>query len=158
MPLFLKHSNLEMVQLLGQSSIIGFSLNEGVVLKWTVNTHDYANILRQVYSMADLPVGGSSIHKDCSPSWIAQFEKSVQEVQETIAMWVDPFAEGTESDDSLNISSGVVAPPNVKKDLIRAHSVGGAEFDHYPHMSIKPVNWVTGLHRVGALWVKQTHR
>ena len=90
--------------------------------------------------MADLPVDGTSIHKDCSPSRIARCEKSVQEVQETIASWVDPFAEGTESDDLLNISSGVVAPPNVKKDLMHARTVGEEEFQKFVENRLKTSN------------------
>ena len=108
-----------------KGGIIGFSKKPSAVQRWIINAPQGANITRNMLAMAGMEDSADDVHvhKEGNPKRRAKDEKAVQAVVSLILGWKNPFT-CAEDEPMSNISSGLVAPSPVSKDLLSAFSIG----------------------------------
>ena len=108
-----------------KGGIVGFSQKPGAVQQWIVNAHQRADVTRNVLAMAGMEdsVEDVHVHKEAKPTRRAKDEQAVLAVVNVVLGWKNPFL-CAEDEPMSNISSGLVAPPNVSNDLLSAFTQG----------------------------------
>ena len=101
-----------------KGGIIGFSQKPSAVHQWIINAHQRADVTRNVLAMARMEDSADDVHvhKEGDRKRRAKDEKAVQAVVSLILGWKNPFT-CAEDEPMSNISSGLVAPSPVSKDL-----------------------------------------
>jgi len=103
----------------------GFSMKHGTVSRYYLTAEHRAEALRQLREL--IFIQSSSGHQDLQRSRISKDEADVKAVQEMLeSNWMNPFDEGYS--DLVSISTGLIAPPDVCKDLLSAQEKGEEAF------------------------------
>lgn len=107
----------------------GFSLKPGAVRKYYITQEYRSQYLRQLREMT----GGSSsklTHPDLQTERQKKDERDVEALTDMMEnSWLNPMS--PEEEDLLSLSTGTVAPPEVSRDLLRAHAVGEAAYQEF---------------------------
>ena len=100
----------------------GFSLKPGAVAKYYMTTEyriDYLRKLRDTINQGNL----TQICK-------VQESRRMRDVQSLVDLmeneWLNPMC--PEESDLIRLSTGVVAPPNITNDLLRAYEIGELQY------------------------------
>ena len=113
-----------------KGGVIGSSLRCGAVQRWIATAHDRAAITAACHSLAGISKESdrSKRHKDLTR--IKRDEDDVQSVIGTLECWSNPFEA---SSCVVNISSGIMAPPDVANDLLQAYQIGSTHAEKSVH-------------------------
>eukprot|EP00794_Sanderia_malayensis_P014792 gene14792-16327_t len=110
-----------------QRGITGYSTTSGTVQRWVLTSHCAAKALGKLESMVYINDSPSTT-KDLGASRVAFDEAAVCRVYDIFSTWGNPF----EFNESLfNIASGLVASPDVSRDLLNAGSCGEAALQRF---------------------------
>ena len=99
----------------------GLTLNKGAVNRWLLSHHHRAVIAKECQRMAGKD-DADRTRKDLDQSQIERDENVICNIIATIQSMASPFEHA--GDDLINISSGCVAPEEVKSDLMCAFRIG----------------------------------
>ena len=109
----------------------GFSLRPGAMAKFYLTSEYRSTFLNQLKSYVGQD-RSKLFHTDLPQSRIRKQETDVQSVVEIMENdWLNPFIPGEV--DILRISTGVTAPPEVSKNLLKARSIGKDAYQHFCH-------------------------
>jgi len=102
----------------------GFSLNTSAVARYYLSAEFRSVVLRQIRQLTDGDEGERKVsHPDLGNRRMQKDERDVQAVSQLLqTSWVHPFAR--EDTQISSLSTGIIVPDGVKKDLIRAEQVG----------------------------------
>ena len=105
----------------------GFSLKHGAVARYYVTADDKKECLRLLRAMVNSE-NASSLHHDLQKTRIERGEDDVKKVLQMFeSTWKDPF----EDQDLVNVSTGMIATPDVVNDLLNAYEKGKAAYDQF---------------------------
>lgn len=106
-----------------RGGLTGITLNKAAVKRWTLSHPARAAITNACYRMS---LNTSERHPglyEAGPAKIRSDEEAIQSVMETFTGFFNPFT-GESGHDIFSISSGKVAPENVRSDLTTAFNRG----------------------------------
>ena len=101
--------------------IVGFSLNKIATERWILTAHDRAAITQSCMAMAGLEKSEERSHKEASLPRIKKDFECVRRIQGYLEDDCNPFRV---SEDLVHLTSGVVAPDDVRVDLLDAREKG----------------------------------
>lgn len=105
----------------GPSGTIKFSTRQAAVQRYYLVSDARANFLQMLRVVTDSSFKSSIKHPDLSPSRIQKDEGHVSLMTDILSNeWTDPFNES----DLVNIASGILAPKEVRNDLLTAYEKG----------------------------------
>lgn len=107
----------------------GFSLNPGAVRRYYLNAEYRSMFLRQLRAI--LGIESSSLnHQDLQSTRIKKDESNVKAGIDMIQnSLINPFK--SEDDSLVSLSTGTLAPADVTKDLVSAHSTGEKAYQEF---------------------------
>ena len=94
----------------------------GAFERWILAQPDRSAVTRQCEALAGLGDETQQQHKECELSHMKQHTRAVLKLTSTIDNMVNPFSSDMEG--LVSISSGMVANPDVSRDLTTAHEQG----------------------------------
>ncbi len=100
------------------TGLIGFSTNHGAVIRWLFTQHECSAITNKCKEMAGKESQARS-RKDLDQTRARCDEQDVEAVGNTIRSMVNPFE--VEGNESIHLSSGVVASNKIQQDLLEAY-------------------------------------
>lgn len=106
-----------------KGGIVGFSLKKPAVQRWMLTAHARAGFVDKCRQMIAMSGNDQNMHKESGSKRLEKDEEAVIKVMETIRNWRNPF---DSSEDLSSISSGCVASPSVRNDLLMAKEKGKA--------------------------------
>ena len=106
----------------------GFSLNVGAVTRYYLTAEFRSTCMRKLREMVKICTPGVT-HVDLEPSRIKRDEKDVQTITELLEEnWINPFSG---SPDLAVLSTGSVAPPEIRNDILHAEEIGEAAYTSF---------------------------
>ena len=102
------------------TGITNFSLDRAAVHRWILSQNERAAITRQCQTLAGSH-SESRRRKDLDTARTIRDERHIQNLMSTITSMMDPFDPKA---DLVSISSGIIASPTVKHDLLNAYETG----------------------------------
>ena len=103
-----------------KGGVIGFSLKPSAVQRWVVTAHERAAIAQAGRQLTGMDNTNPN-HGESGRSAVDRHETSVDNLLSLLKSWQDPFCD---SDNLINIASGVAANDDVQRDLINALEIG----------------------------------
>ncbi|KAK4325083.1 hypothetical protein Pmani_004239 [Petrolisthes manimaculis] len=107
----------------------GFSLKSGTVSKYYITQEYRSRYLRQLREMT----GGSSsrlTYPDLQTERKKKYERDVEALTDLMEnTWLNPMC--PDEEDLVSLSTDIVSPPEVNRDLLRAHTVGEAAYQEF---------------------------
>ena len=111
-----------------KGGITGITMNKSAVNRWILSHHERAAISSVCKVMAG-QAGRERSRKDLDQAAITRDSSAVSNITNTIEIMTDPFT--FEGEYLINISSGVVAPNDVRDDLLQAYTLGKSVCDKF---------------------------
>lgn len=112
----------------------GLTLNKGAVNRWLLSHHQRAGIAKECQHMAGKDIMGRP-RKDLDQTRIDRDENAIKSIVSTIQSMVNPFEH--RGDDLISISSGFIAPAQVKSDLSEAYRKGSEAASQFINSRLK---------------------
>ena len=107
--------------------ITGFCLKADTIMRWTLNASYRAKLRKCLYSQLNYSPA-CYLHKDLSPSCILQDE---QDMQAIIGVAQTLFVSPCSKSELACISNNMIAPKEVKDDLLSAEEKGSAAMKEF---------------------------
>ena len=107
----------------------GFSLKAGAVAKYYLTAEYRAEYLKALRIIKDKDSSKMS-HPDTHMPRTKKDERDIQSVKDLLEnSWVNPMC--PDEQDIVNLSTGTIATPDVKKDLHGAHQSGESQYHSF---------------------------
>jgi len=114
----------------------GFSLKPGAVSRYYLMSEYRSSYLRQVRLMIGRENTQHFSHPDLQHTRVMKDERDVQAFVELIERsWLNPLSH--EETKLVNVSTGVVVPPDIVVDLLQAHEVGEKAYEKFKQESLE---------------------
>ena len=147
-----------------KGGIVGFSLNKGAVQRWMLTAHERAAVTQNLKKMMGVKQSETSAMKETRTARISRDESDVRKVVEVLETWINPF---DPSEELSSLSSGAVAPKDVKDELLGAkkieenaavafmkHRIISNETELYDPISKKKLKTFSALRKLAKVSIK----
>lgn len=124
------------------TGIIGFALKESAVLRWTVTRHILGGYASEMRRRSGILSPISEIHKQQGRSMVVRDEADVSKIMSHLHIdMTDPFnLDLNNSDQVINISSGLAATSQVSKSLLNAFQDGKELMKNFIAERLEPLS------------------
>ena len=124
--------------------VIGISQIPSALERWFLTIHERASITSALKAMYGLQDGEQASHKEAAARRVKRDEEDVKKMMGCFSsgLMTDPFTH--DSDELLNIATGVVLPEDVAQNLVCSTEKGRQQMKPSSRSALTATLWVSG--------------